>query len=140
LSGVCLLALLRGPSAINLLPPDVSLLWQDLVLPALEERHGRHHVMWLLLSLHYEPTGLLPSQTCKRERIGASSGALEGVEAAGMGHPGDWLAVDECVSIISLEVELLLADLRVLLKRSFSAGVCVCVSVCVCIICMYINS
>jgi hypothetical protein len=122
------LALLRGPSAIILLPPDVSLLWQDLVLPALEERHGRHRVMWLLLALHYEPSGLLPSQLCKRERFG-SGAALEGVETAGMGHPGDWLAVDESVSMISLEVEQLLADLRVLLRRSMSAGVCVCVCV-----------
>ena len=130
LSGVCLLALLRGPSAITLLPPDVSLLWQDLVLPALEERHGRHQVMWLLLALHYETTGLLPSQLCKRERFG-SSAALEGVETAGMGHPGDWLAMDESVSIISLEVEQLVADLRVLLRRSLSAGIYVYVCVCV---------
>ena len=119
-SGVCVLALLRGPSAVAALPPDVCLLWQDLVLPALEERHGRQQIMWLLLALHYEPAGLLPSQICPHERVGAGA-AGEG-EAAGMGHPGDWLAADESVSIGSLEAEQLLADLRVLVGRCMGGG------------------
>ena len=44
------------------MPPDVARVWQEQVLPALEERHGRLLVMWVLLAIRYEPTGLLASQ------------------------------------------------------------------------------
>lgn len=126
--GVCLLALLRGASAVTGLPADVVLLWQEHILPALEERHGRLQVMWMLLALHYEPTGLLPSHVCNVEQMYASAAArppaaghLTG--AAGMGHPKDFLSPDESICHVSASAEELVADMQgVLLGRSFSTG------------------
>ena len=121
---ICALALLRGVVGLTSLPDDVCKVWEKSVLPALEERHGRQHVMWVLLALHYEPTGLLPSQMACEQPADweIQGGVVEFHSEVGMGHPKDFLAPDQTASHVSIRAQQMLADLTVLLARSFAAG------------------
>jgi hypothetical protein len=43
-------------------------------------------------------------------------------DAAGMGHPQDYLSPHETCGLVSVEVEQMLADMRVLVARAFAPG------------------